>query len=687
LLSRRERRLLRRLADRNRIKLYTFSDAPRLIATLRANREKPEAAEAKPEPTDTKKREVLAGVDDVPLQIPATGPATNLERALRRTVESLGGAPIAGVVVLTDGGINQGGSVDDIARYARERKLAVYPVGIGDPSEPRNVRVFDVLAPPNVFRQDPFSITARLSAKGLTGQTVPVMLRERAATGGGEGRVVDTRRVRIPPGGSPPPITFQRRQDRVGRFVYTVEVPEIEGETLLEDNRRQVTVRVIDARTRALIVASTPSWQYRFVTRLLERDETFDVSCWLQAADVNAVRDGNTIIDHLPALPEELFAYDVILLLDPDPRELDEEWCRLLDTFVTEHGGGLLYAAARAHTPALMRDRRLKPLISLLPITPDPEADLVLNEIGYYQLRPSPLLVPETAYGHPVMKMADDPPATRRIWRLLGDVYWHYPVLREKPAATVLLRHGNPRMQNAAGPHVLCAVQYVGAGRTGFLGFDGTWRWRRKDVRYFDRFWVQLTRYLAEGKLLGGSKRGMLLTEGDEYALGETVTVTARLFDRRYQPLRQERVPARVQVDHERSEFVLTPQRDQPGWYEGRFVPDRTGDYLISILVPDPTTNEAVEITREIHVRRPNIEILNPQMNRTGLTRLAQQSAGGEYLEVDQADQLAEKIPDLHEEVPIRSRPTSLWDRGWVLALLLGLLTLEWGVRKWCRLL
>ncbi len=681
-LNRDRRRFLRDLADNNRIKLYTFSDEPRLLGTIRATRERTGRST---DPNDG--HETLLGFDDIPIELAPTGPATNMERAVRRAVESLGSAPVAAVVILSDGGFNQGASAEDIARYARDRRLPVHTVGVGDPSAPQNVRVTEILAPANAFQQDPFPISARLVANGIDGQEIHVQLRQRSATDGGPGRVVDSRQVRVGPGGVIEPVVFERRQNRVGRFVYTVETPVLEGESVADDNSKQTTVNVIDARTRVLVIAGGPSWDYRFVSRLLERDKTFDVSCWLQSADLSAVRDGNTVIDHLPTTAEELFEYDVIVLMDPDKEEIDEAWCRLIDTLVTEYGGGLLQTAARPHTPSFMRDRSLKPLHDLLPVTLDPQADLVLNEVGHYQLSGSPPAIASTSCGHPVMKQADDPVSTKLIWRSIGDIYWHYPVLREKPAATVLMRHSDPRMRNSAGGHVLAAVQYVGAGRTGFVAFDGTWRWRRRSIEMFDRFWVQLIRYLAEGKLLGGTKRGMLLAESDQYSLGDAVAVTARLFDRQYKPLRRDRVVAQYDIDGQKGDFVMTVRWDRPGWFEGRFVPDRTGSYRVSLKMAEADSSDLTEITREIRVTRPNIEILRPQMDRAKLMTLAEQSHGGRYFEVDEAVSLPAVIPDLHEEIPIRSRPTTLWDNFKTLVLLLALLTVEWGVRKWNRLL
>ena len=683
LLRRGGRQFVRELAERNRLKIYAFSDEPVLQETVRATRESP----VRRSRTATAEREALRDVPQVTTKVTATGPATNLDRAVRRAVESLGSAPLAAVVVLSDGGFNQGAAVEEVARYSRDRRFPIHAVGIGDPSSPRNVRIREVLAPENVFKDDPFAVTAQLAAEGLDGETVRVLFRERHAAGGGDGRVIDVKDVVIGPGGTAAPLTFQRRPERVGRFVYSVEVPVVESESLAEDNSKAVTVNVIESRTRVLIIAGAPSWDYRFVSRLLERDQSIDVSCWLQSADLSAVRDGDTVIDHLPALAEELFKYDVAIIMDPERSEFDEQWARLVDTLVTEHGGGLLVTAGRARTPALLREPSLRPLHAMLPVALDPEVDLVLNQIGHYQLRGAPVEIPPTAYGHPIMQLGDDPGSTKLAWQGIGDVYWHYPVLREKPAAVVLMRHGDPRMRNAYGGHVLAAVQFVGAGRTGFIGFDGTWRWRRHGEELFNRFWVQFVRYLAEGKLLSGTMPGMLLTEGDQFFLGDMVTVRARMFDERYRPLEQDEVAGEYEIDGERGSFALVARPDQPGWFEGRFIPDRTGAYRLRVRTVGAAAGGARELTREIRVSRPNLEILRPQMDRPSLELLAGQSDGGRYFDVDRMAELPAVIEDLHEEIPVRSAPTALWDRWTTLMWLVGLLSVEWTARKLNRLL
>jgi hypothetical protein len=75
-----------------------------------------------------------------------------------------------------------------------------------------------------------------------------------------------------------------------------------------------------------------------------------------------------------------------------------------------------------------------------------------------------------------------------------------------------------------------------------------------------------------------------------------------------------------------------------------------------------------------------------PWLNEALLRDLAQLSQG-KYWRWNAVDQLAEAVPDQREEVELRRPPEPLWDRGWLLALVVGLLATEWGVRKWRRLL
>lgn len=688
LLERDGGRLLRDLAEQNTVQTFRFADRLVALGQVMAEGERAVVTPA----------QGAAATDSGPSTQPAGSPfhvaqaafggSTDIGRAIRQAVESQSGAPIAGVVVFSDGRFNHGEPAEVIARYARGKKIPIVTVGVGDPSPPRNVTVANIEAPPNVFVKDPFKVTAHLRAVGVDGARLSVELLESGA-GSATPAVADTRQVTVGAGGQVEPVTFDRTIGEARESRLTIRVAPQEGETLTDDNQQEVVVRALDNKMRVLLVSGGPSWEYQYLYRLLERDATFNLSVWLQSADEDAVREGTTVIDHFPRKPEELFQYDCVILLDPQPGDIDPAWTTSVEQMVGSYGGGLLYVAGRINAPRFAHDANTRSLLELLPVVIDAnEADLMLNELGHFQTSAWPLFVPPAVQSHPVLAMTDLPAENAQIWSRLPGVFWHYPVRREKPVASVLLRHSNPRMRNSFGGHVLLATQFFGSGRTGFLAYDGTWRWRRYGDRYFNRFWVQLLRHLVEGKLLSGQQRGLIQFERDQYAVGEAVIVEARLLDARHMPLQQDKLEASVSAPVGGKRPVsLAPQPNRPGWYRGQFVASEMGPHTVQIDLPGGSGTPPATIRREVRVGRAELEFQRPELDRESLQLLADQSAGGRYLEVDQLDQLPSLIPSRTTSLILTGQPTPLWDRWWTLAALVVLLGTEWLVRKRSHLL
>ncbi len=116
----------------------------------------------------------------------------------------------------------------------------------------------------------------------------------------------------------------------------------------------------------------------------------------------------------------------------------------------------------------------------------------------------------------------------RRIVNGLPGVYWHFQVTREKPGATVLARHGDERMSNQYGRHVVMASQFFGPGRVVFLGWDSSYRWRYLAEQLFDGFWARLNDRVGRPKMLGGLLPIALTTDRTEYEPDDLVTITAQ---------------------------------------------------------------------------------------------------------------------------------------------------------------
>src|SRR5262249_18033770 len=127
-------------------------------------------------------------------------------------------------------------------------------------------------------------------------------------------------------------------------------------------------------------------------------------------------------------------------------------------------------------------------------------------------------------------RFASDPAKNREVIASLPGMYWHYAVTRAKPGATVLAQHGDQRMRNTFGRHVLMAMQRYGPGRTVFLGFDSTYRWRYLHQEYFDGFWARLIGRVGRSKVLGGRYPFTLATDRNTYRAGDRATLRVQLI-------------------------------------------------------------------------------------------------------------------------------------------------------------
>ncbi len=717
---------LRRLAANNEVSLYAFGeDARRLELPFGRDAETERRRDGSQRDAETKRRRDEGGT-------PASGEATpslrlsvspslsdgllkplGFERltdagqALAAAVEDAGESPLAAVVLITDGEVNTGMSPEELLAYARRLKAPVHTVGVGRTTEPPNIRIAHLSAPAAVAKGDPFEVRVELGAEAIEPSPVELELSviKLDDSGGAEAaeRIVATRTVTVAPsdatgeaadpagggrvtsadpagGGRATSLLFPVSAEEAGEYIYRARLAGLEGEAVQFDNVADTSVQVLDTQLRVLLIAGGPTYDNRYVTHLLERDRTVDVSCWLQSADERAVRDGDTVIDKLPREPEELFAYDVILMLDPDPRQFDSSWCVTVRRFVDEFGGGLLYQPGRHYATRFLREPAIEDLRAILPVVFDPDASVRLTEQGSYQTRDYPIRIPDEAMTHPLVSLNDNREYNARIWDAMPGVYWYLPVLRPKPLATTVMLHGDPSQRNQFGPAVLMAAQPVGSGRTVFLGFDTTWRWRGPAEMYFNRFWVQTVRYLAQSRRQGASKRGMITVDPERIDAGEPFKIEARVLGESFAPWHEQQVAATIDLpDGSQLAPTLEAIPGREGWFAARAVIQQDGLATIRVALPGAGAQDA--LVKRVRVHRSDLEMRGLRQKAELLKQIANET-GAEYVALDEAGRLPDMIQKATQVKVTRGPDEDLWDTWWTLAALATLLCIEWAVRR-----
>lgn len=682
LLASNDGAFLRELRERGNVRIFDFAEDVQPRETL-SRITKPSGEE---EATDN------AGSEITPLE--AKGRSTDIEHAIR---EAFALNPLAAIIIISDGqhtGENK--LLYDVAEQARDKGSPVFTIGVGDPAVSRDLKIKRVLVRDTVWKDEFFELSFTVSGQRVEQQDVVVDIfaaRKNEEPDGEQplGERITSKKVALPENGQ---VTDKVRIEakEAGRFVYTAVVKPVFDES--DEANNQLTSGVVSVRSddkmRVLLVAGAPTWDYMMVERLLEREKNIDVSVWLQTLDKNRTQPGNTQIEALPVSKEALFEYDAILLFDPNPDEFSSEWLTLVrDEYLRKHAGGLLYLAGPKHSNQFLTGARTGLLTELLPVRFGDVRGGEVLEILSAQPQEWPMRVVHANIDHPVMSLSDDASDSLFRWESMPGVYWSYPVLEVRPTAAALLEHSNPAYWSQDSARPLMAAGRFGAAHTAFVGFNGTWRWRRIGVgaEYFDRFWIRTVQHLADGRKHGNKGRGYLLADREVYDVGQNVRLSAQLLDSSYNDLAAAKVPVVLSTPGSAPLNMMLERVDgQPGKYEQVVKARRTGLYTVQVNLPETAGEEEIDIRASYEVKMPDIEDEQDWLNQPLLAEVGRRSGGG-YYAINQIMEIPAAIPEASEQVEIPGKPLRLWDQWLMLLLLVVLLSVEWGVRKGYRLL
>lgn len=619
----------------------------------------------------------------------AKGVGTDLSKAIDESIEE---SLTSSLIIFTDGQHNTSSDLEHAVNLAKLRKIPLYFVGVGDPDRPRNITVSNVYADPQVWNNDPFQIQAVINSEGLDNDQVKIELVEieKTETGEDNEKIIAEKNVALSSENKRIKIDFIHTPKTPGAKLFTVRAEVIEGESNIDDNSppSPTRVNVLDDNAKVLLVSGGPSWEYRALVRLLTREKMVNLSCWLQSLDDGRLQQGNTPISSLPVTREKLFEYDVIIMLDPDPGEFNDEIIDLYKSFVSEHSGGFLYMPGPVNAGKFLSDSRTSSVIELLPVSLGDVGGMEVSGLLSLNNREWPLTIVAANADQPIMRFYEEPQKTLAQWKNLPGTYWSFPALEAKPATKVLIEHSDPTLRKKEIPRPLLVTGQFGTGRTTYLGFDGTWRWRTKglDAEFFKRFWVQTTRYLVEGRSLAGKRRGQIETERFQYQIGDKIRLTATLREKNFEWMNDEKVKGILTYPSgEKKEVLFDLLQNQKGIYETTVVAVNEGAYDVLIEL-EGDNNEMVNVKSNFMVVFPFQEIKETWLDRDKLKVIAV-STGGGYYNPDEIATIPDAIPDLSRKLSYDSPPMPIWDNRIVFILLVLLLIFEWAFRKKYKLI
>ena len=114
-------------------------------------------------------------------ELHARGQETRLGNALLNALKTQDEGPLAGVIVISDGGNNSGTEPLELADRAAAEQLPIFTVGVGSTDPRRNLRVQQFTVPARVYPDDRTTVRGLIHGEGFAGRTIDVELYARSS--------------------------------------------------------------------------------------------------------------------------------------------------------------------------------------------------------------------------------------------------------------------------------------------------------------------------------------------------------------------------------------------------------------------------------------------------------------------------------------------------------------------------
>jgi hypothetical protein len=604
---------------------------------------------------------------------PRSALGVSLEQALRRAA----GRPLAGVVVLSDGRWSDAVPREVLRRLEAER-VGVYAVPLGSPEPRPDLAIAAIDAPDAAFIDDTVRVGVELRS---TAETPHGGIAELVNTRTGE--VLDRQDLAETPIDPADPrtrrVVLRTTPREPGRLDLAVRLSPEPPDLLSDNNERTLSIELPDRPLRVLYLDGTPRWERRYLTSLLLRERSIESASLLLASSRRFIQEGDRELIALPASAEDWAAFDVVMLGDLSPDQFAPEQLEQLRTHIADRGGGLLWIAGPGFTPAAWARTALA---DLLPMSLPPDGAGAAVWDRPVTMTPAP---PAERLG--LLNLRDDgagwPPALSDPatgWSLLR---WALRLTGAtlKPAAEALAL-GTPEAGDA---EPLVVTMRFGAGRVVLVGTDETWRWRYgrgEDLQ--ERFWLPILRLLGRESLARAGRPATLTVLPRDPLAGTPAAVELRIEDQSLLSVTPERVAVEIAREGEPPRTIdLTSDPADPAVRRGSWTPADPGEFDLRASLAGLPPEAAP--SRRVRVERTDDELRRPETDHAALASLAA-ATGGRVLGTDELAGLPELLPNRSLQIATTPRTTPLWDRGWVLALLVSLLALEWIGRRLVRL-
>jgi|GEM_PF-1590174 len=579
-----------------------------------------------------------------------SGDATSISGAFKIVESSKNFYEYGALLLVTDGRNNLG---SDPVDQAANLNIPVHTLTVGEEVAENNVSISGLIFPSVAYGGDRFKIEAEISGRGLNDGKSRLLIKR-----GDE--ILESKAFDVPSEGRTTKIEFEIEAADPGNIEYRISTPILENETETADNERIFMVRVLKSKVNVFLGASSLNWEFKFIKQALKQFEEFSVDA------VYPETPGRFSAPGVPRGLSGLNGYDVVIFVNCSPGELrisiDD-----LKNYLAE-GNSMVYVAGNDFRANVRQFGELLPLearnISIV------EDEFFFQPLhGYRQ--------------HSAISLSEDPDESDRLWG-------SFPPL--SAIATGISSRGETLMEGRSATRrsvaypVLTTAKFEKGRVTAITGFP-IWR------SYFGsanidglsdlipRFWKNLLRWTSSTET---DEKFKIFTDRKVYRLGEPVNFTGYLNDESNSPKNGALITISIRPEGERLKFkdAVLAQTDK-GIYKGELESPGAGNYefeATALSYGDTLGTYSGEFTVESF----SLEMASSAPDY-GLTKRIAEITGGTAYNIDNIDGFSDNLK-LSPYVETELSQVRIFGMPAVLAIILILFCIEWGLRKKFRL-
>lgn len=592
-----------------------------------------------------------------------SGHTTNLARALEQVRRELGDATTAALVIVSDGAVTEAVSLDKTLAFFRAAGIPIHVVGVGQKKFTKDIEVTNVAMPKQALKGALIAADVLIKQRGFDNERARLLVED-------DGRLLAMEDMTLRQPAQTVRAQFLVKDAGPRRLKF--HIAPATDEVVSENNARETELMVRDRRQRVLYFEGEPRFEVKFIRRALAKDDNIRIVSLIRTAESKFYRLGidtpQELATGFPQRPEELFAYDGLILGSVEAGFFSANQLQMIADFVSRRGGGLLVLGGKR--TFANGSYVATPMAEVLP--------LVL-EANPGQSSPLEARVQPTARAknHPLTEFMR---SEKQIssWKTLPPLTVLHPLYQVKPGATVLLEGRVPGLPAGL---ALLTQQRFGRGQALVFNVQNSWRWRmHQDIPLDDQthqmLWRQLLRWLVQSV----PARITFETSATEATPQESVDVRAQVLDARYLPHNNAEV--RLLVTTPIGDQLRLPMHwlaAQDGIYQAHFTPKHAGVYDVRVETPSADGLDTAET--HIRVGAATREYFQAEMNETLLRQIAT-ATGGQFYTAADASKLVEAIKPVPAGATVLKR-LPLWNMPAAFLLLLMLIAFEWVYRRW----